>query len=309
MGAFELFFIAYFRVFLPLVLLTAIMIKISLVSFVYLVCLLIIPLLPTPSKRTMNGVTGLFLKCFIAVSFLPLLGHLIFQLVTWFLLESQGRFANFTSCTEDEKLLRQIGYQNLKGASLYNILRLTVPDVLIFFMSILTMVLSTRMRDLQVNTLVTPGSPLPGGEQSKNIYHRIQVLFEYLQNLMLLAAGIIAPSVYFVVVLICLTMWGCFKSVGSRYLLLQVLLLLYTGCHILLLHLYQFQFFQEAMPPASMLARLLGLPGIIQTKCNELSKILFYPNIKWSAAVNPVVLLFLYLIETININIWLHWVE
>ena len=45
------------------------------------------------------------------------------------------------------------------------------------------------------------------------------------------------------------------QTVGARFNIVRILLLAYSGCHLLLLHLYQFQFFQEAVAPDSLPAR------------------------------------------------------
>lgn len=61
---------------------------------------------------------------------------------------------------------------------------------------------------------------------------------------------------YFLLFLLLAVLWSCYQSLGRRFTCLRIFLLFYTGAHILLIHLYQFQFFQDNVPPADLPARL-----------------------------------------------------
>ena len=65
----------------------------------------------------------------------------------------------------------------------------------------------------------------------------------------------VLSSVYFLVFLVLCVMWACYQSLGNRFSHFRILLLLYTGAHILTLYLYQFQFFQDALPRDDLVAR------------------------------------------------------
>ena len=60
---------------------------------------------------------------------------------------------------------------------------------------------------------------------------------------------------YFLVFLVLGVMWASYQSLGNRFSYFRIMLLLYAGCHILILYLYQFQFFQDALPKDDLVAR------------------------------------------------------
>lgn len=85
----------------------------------------------------------------------------------------------------------------------------------------------------------------------------------YFIAVMLLAGGIMLPSlasaIYFVMFLILGTMWACHKAVRLQrkraFAYVRFALTVYSGVHVLTFYVYQFQFFQKALPPESLLAR------------------------------------------------------
>ncbi|ESO89783.1 hypothetical protein LOTGIDRAFT_124598, partial [Lottia gigantea] len=112
------------------------------------------------------------------------------------------------------------------------------------------------------------------------------------------ASGIILPSVlsavYFVSFLTIATLWALYYSMGRKFAFYRGFLLIFSGLHILTLHLYQFQFFQDGVPHDSLVARLLGLTGIIKTDCNKPWILSIHSDVKWEYYVNPGILLLLY---------------
>ncbi|BFZ13182.1 hypothetical protein BsWGS_16220 [Bradybaena similaris] len=300
----------HFHVVLPLVLLAAAAFRYNALSFMYLVCLLISPLLRTPTKTSMKGLTGIFLKCLVPLSLLPILGHIIFHITLVAVATDKDPYGSmFTNCSSTEKLVRQIGYQRLDKADVLNIIRLVVPDAIVFTISVITLVLSVKLSNRQAEIGTSSSeTPLLGGVKKKTGHQFLKLLSECLQNVILLVAGVIVPSVlggvYFIVFLIVLTMWGCYKSTGRQFGYVRILLLIYTGSHILLLHLYQFQFFQDVLPPSDLIARIVGLTGIVKTECGHVDRINFYPGIRWSVFVNPGILLILYWFFALNTLLW-----
>ena len=95
------------------------------------------------------------------------------------------------------------------------------------------------------------------------IYQRttsfINFMGEFMVALFLAASGIASPSVlsavYFLVFLSVATWWACYNRLGSKFAVVRLVLLVYCGIHLILEYLYQFHFFQEALPPDSLIAR------------------------------------------------------
>uniref|UniRef100_A0A803SMR8 Piezo-type mechanosensitive ion channel component n=1 Tax=Anolis carolinensis TaxID=28377 RepID=A0A803SMR8_ANOCA len=104
-------------------------------SFVYLIYLLLIPLFSEPTKTTMQGHTGRLLKslCFMSLTFLLL--HIIFQ-ITVNSLEAANTIEPDYNCSTWEKILRQIGFESVKGADVGNGIRIFVPDIGMFIASL-----------------------------------------------------------------------------------------------------------------------------------------------------------------------------
>ncbi|CAL1533267.1 unnamed protein product [Lymnaea stagnalis] len=294
-----------FRIFLPLTLLGASLLRFNGLSFLYLACLLITPLLPIPSRVTMRGATGIFLKCLVPISILPVIGHIIFHVTLVAIATPQEPYGfYFANCSTRESLLRQIGFQRLDNASIPNIIRLIVPDAVVFIMALVILLLSlriTRQNSLPSQSIDMPLIPVIK-QKTTNIY--MKTLSQFTLNVALLAAGVIVPSifggVYFITFLILLTLWGCYIPMGRKFGFVQKLLLIYTGGHLLLLHLYQFQFFQDVLPPDDLIARVLGLTGIIRTECSDVDSVYFHSDVRWSVFINPFLLLVLFWITATN---------
>ena len=87
----------------------------------------------------------------------------------------------------------------------------------------------------------------------------VRFMGEFFVGLFLGASGIIWPSglstIYFLLFLAIGTWWGCYRSLGKKFAVIRFLMLIYSGLHIILIYLYQFQFFQIILPPSSLVAR------------------------------------------------------
>ena len=77
--------------------------------------------------------------------------------------------------------------------------------------------------------------------------------------LLLAASGIMHPSllssVYFVAFVAMATWWSCYRTFGNKFGVVRVLLLAYSGVHLVVLYLYQFQTAQWMLDHESLLAR------------------------------------------------------
>ena len=81
--------------------------------------------------------------------------------------------------------------------------------------------------------------------------------------LMLLLGGVAQPnvisSVYFITFLFLGTFWACHRSVRFKrnraFYCLKIFLTVYSAVHVILLYLYQFEFFQSQLSASSLYAR------------------------------------------------------
>ncbi|KAL8575931.1 hypothetical protein ACOMHN_027329 [Nucella lapillus] len=298
-----------FRVLLPLTLLAAAAFRYNALSFMYLICLLITPLLSYPMVGSMAGHTGRFLKAMIGLSALPVLGHIVFHIVLVSVATDQEPYGSmFPNCSQNEMIVRQFGFQRLDNVPYYHAIRLILPDVAVLTVSIVVLVVSSVLirRDRQEeNDLPMTSSYM---RRKRKIASALNYLGEFFVGLLLAASGIIMPSVlssvYFLVFLALCILWACYQSLGRRFAIFRILLMIYTGAHLLVLHLYQFQFFQDALPKDDLIARLLGLTGVIKTDCNRVYTMEFYPDVRWMEFVNPGMLLLLYWVLAFETRFW-----
>ncbi|MEJ1279307.1 piezo-type mechanosensitive ion channel component 2 [Cricetulus griseus] len=116
----------------------------------------------------------------------------------------------------------------------------------------------------------------------------------------------LTSAVYFFVFLGLCTWWSWCRTFDPLLFgCLCVLLAIFTAGHLIGLYLYQFQFFQEAVPPNDYYARLFGIKSIIQTDCSSTWKIIVNPQLSWYHHANPILLLVMYYTLATLIRIWL----
>lgn len=140
-------------------------------------------------------------------------------------------------------------------------LRLVAPDVAVFLLTLFIFVASKKLvgpspDDVQQQGVVMERRPRKHSQVAEGITCFITMA-------LLAAAGIIVPSaissVYFLSLLIVATWWALYMTWGRVFNVLQLLWLIYSGAHIILLYLYQFQFFQEEIDPSEFVARFVSL--------------------------------------------------
>ncbi|XP_029420178.1 piezo-type mechanosensitive ion channel component 2 isoform X2 [Nannospalax galili] len=129
-------------------------------------------------------------------------------------------------------------------------------------------------------------------------------------TILLGSSGMMLPSltsaVYFFVFLGLCTWWSWCRTFDPLlFSCLCVLLAIFTAGHLVGLYLYQFQFFQEAVPPNDYYARLFGIKSVIQTDCSSTWKIIVNPELSWYHHANPILLLVMYYTLATLIRIWL----
>uniref|UniRef100_A0AAR2KUQ8 Piezo-type mechanosensitive ion channel component n=1 Tax=Pygocentrus nattereri TaxID=42514 RepID=A0AAR2KUQ8_PYGNA len=114
--------------------------------------------------------------------------------------------------------------------------------------------------------------------------------------------GIMLPSltstVYFFTFLGLCTWWSFCRSFDPLlFSCLCVLMAIFSAGHLLMLYLYQFQFFQEVVPPGDTYARFVLYP----TRCYSIP----YVVLDWHHFVNPIMLLVLYYTLATLVRLWL----
>ncbi|KAG5268877.1 hypothetical protein AALO_G00217460 [Alosa alosa] len=123
-------------------------------------------------------------------------------------------------------------------------------------------------------------------------------------------AGIMLPSltstVYFFTFLGLCTWWSFCRSFDPLvFSCLCVLMGIFSAGHLIVLYLYQFQFFQEAVPPGDYYASLFGISPVIQINCSHTWMFKVNPALPWHHFVNPIMLLVLYYTLATLIRLWL----
>ncbi|XP_029930817.1 piezo-type mechanosensitive ion channel component 2 isoform X2 [Myripristis murdjan] len=122
--------------------------------------------------------------------------------------------------------------------------------------------------------------------------------------------GIMLPSltsaVYFFVFLFLCTWWSFCRTFDNLiFSCMCVLMAIFSAGHLIVLYLYQFQFFQESIPSHDGYISLFGISSIIQTDCSQTWKLIVNPKLKWHHFVNPIMLLVLYYTLATLIRLWL----
>jgi hypothetical protein len=81
----------------------------------------------------------------------------------------------------------------------------------------------------------------------------------FLVILFLALSGIALPCVlsttYFVLFIGVSTWVSCCRGLGRRFAVVRIIMMVYSALHLVLIYLYQFQFFQAILPPNTLVAR------------------------------------------------------
>uniref|UniRef100_A0A8C8K7C7 Piezo-type mechanosensitive ion channel component n=1 Tax=Oncorhynchus tshawytscha TaxID=74940 RepID=A0A8C8K7C7_ONCTS len=122
--------------------------------------------------------------------------------------------------------------------------------------------------------------------------------------------GIMLPSltsaVYFFTFLGLCTWWSFCRTFHPLiFSCLCVLMAIFSAGHLVVLYLYQFQLFQELIPPGDSYASLFGISSVVQTDCSYTWMFRVNPALAWHHYVNPIMLLVLYYTLATLIRLWL----
>ncbi|XP_068197300.1 piezo-type mechanosensitive ion channel component 2 [Antennarius striatus] len=122
--------------------------------------------------------------------------------------------------------------------------------------------------------------------------------------------GMMLPSltsaVYFFIFLFLCTWWSLRRTFDTLiFSCMCVLMAIFSAGHIIILYLYQFQFFQQSISPDDNYIRVFGMSPIVQSNCSYTWKLMVHPERKWYHFVNPITLLILYYTLATLIRLWL----
>ncbi|XP_030608085.1 piezo-type mechanosensitive ion channel component 2 [Archocentrus centrarchus] len=366
-----------FRLLLPVFLAAACLFRYNVLSFVYLIYLLLIPLFPEPTSTTMQGHTGRLLQslCFTSMSFLLL--HIIYQITVHSLVAGNSIASNF-NCSSWEKSIRQIGFESVRGADAGNGIRVFIPDIGMFMAGLGIWLLCRSLvhkrppEDMaQYNVDFQPeeqeedeklslddnilleedyeaGYEAEEDEEDEVLEEdeeeeeeeeeeetkestKMKILRmvaevaskvkEIIGNLITTAGkvvitillgmtGIMLPSltsaVYFFIFLFLCTWWSLRRTLNTlMFSCLCVLMAIFSAGHLIVLYLYQFQFFQESVLTNDSYISVFGISPIVQSNCSCTWKLTVHPRRKWYHFVSPIMLLILYYTLATLIRLWL----
>ncbi|XP_055941202.1 piezo-type mechanosensitive ion channel component 2-like isoform X4 [Argiope bruennichi] len=285
-----------FRIFLPFALLSAVAFRFNFMSFVYLLCLLVNPLLSAPSPRYLKTVIGL------SISFC--LCHVIFQSV----MLSLGNYGSLIDyCNWKGRLYALFGFHRYDSISIQDALRLAGLDFWVMFASVGVFVAIDKLQAVQQTPPPAENQDLSDGDIIRRPVRRrkkrkSEVLYwtgEAFVLFFLAGAGILYPSlssaVYFLVFLTVCTWLSCNRKIGRKYLQSKVPLLVYCAVHFVSIYLYQVDFVQDYIPPESLPARLVGLPNLVLHNCSSPDpRTLIFQGHSWAIYASPFFVLSLY---------------
>uniref|UniRef100_A0A4W4EV46 Piezo-type mechanosensitive ion channel component n=1 Tax=Electrophorus electricus TaxID=8005 RepID=A0A4W4EV46_ELEEL len=122
--------------------------------------------------------------------------------------------------------------------------------------------------------------------------------------------GIMLPSltstVYFFTFLGLCTWWSFCRAFDLLlFSCLCVLMAIFSAGHLIMLYLYQFQFFQEAVPPGNSYASLFGISPVVLSNCSHTWMFEVNHTLEWYHFVNPIMLLVMYYTLATLVRLWL----
>uniref|UniRef100_A0A3Q4MTG6 Piezo type mechanosensitive ion channel component 2 n=1 Tax=Neolamprologus brichardi TaxID=32507 RepID=A0A3Q4MTG6_NEOBR len=346
-----------FRLLLPVCLAAACLFRYNVLSFVYLIYLLLIPLFPEPTSTTMQGHTGRLLQslCFTSMSFLLL--HIIYQITIHSLVAGNSIASNF-NCSSWEKSIRQIGFESVRGADAGNGIRVFIPDIGMFMVGLGIWLLCRSLvqkrppedmaqynedfqseeqeedekLSLEDNILLEEDyeAGYEEEEEAKEstkmkilrmvaevaskvkeiIGNLITTAGKVVITILLCITGITLPSltsaVYFFTFLFLCTWWSLRRTLSTlMFSCMCVLMAIFSAGHLIVLYLYQFQFFQESVLTNDGYISVFGISPIVQSNCSCTWKLTVHPRRKWYHFVSPIMLLILYYTLATLIRLWL----
>ncbi|KAL5467471.1 hypothetical protein EMCRGX_G031697 [Ephydatia muelleri] len=358
---------------LPLILLTASMLRYNVISLLYLVLLMVCLVLPRPVLRPQKCASITCSVLLLCVSLVGTLGQPLFQ----FTLLSNSTY-QLPYCSARESLWRQFGFiqfirPDSEPVPAVDIIRHYLPDVVVFIFTLVTMVTTLVASDKpkisaregnrteheggegeevaearNEPTAAAPGvhraeasdaarpdvrshspeaaspdvrshspeaaSPdvhvatSPDVQRLNASYVQVPPIVARCLDLgifvMLGACSVTVPSltsfVYFAIFLIKATLWAIHLEGWNRRLSVRLLLLVYAGCHLVVVYLYQFEVAQKLIPlqPANTTTSLVA-------SCTRPTELKACPNVPNNYIISPILLFILCWLVATDLTLWL----
>uniref|UniRef100_A0A8L0DUU3 Piezo type mechanosensitive ion channel component 1 (Er blood group) n=1 Tax=Oncorhynchus mykiss TaxID=8022 RepID=A0A8L0DUU3_ONCMY len=308
-------------------------------SLVYLLYLLLLPWFLWPNKHTLRGHTGRFIKALFCTSLLFLLAHVSFQICLYTIPDLDHALGNNCELIFDTG--RSIAMLPLDDP--WGVVRLLSPDLGVFVISLVTLVVCNRSLDRRGTEdesetkegeeeeeegdeegMSSPSDPVvSAATRAKQLAARLRAtaqkvlrdLGRILAITLLALAGITLPSafsaIYFLLFIGVCTWWACHFPISHLgFNVLCVMVGFFTAGHLVCLYLYQCPIAQGIFPPASLWARLFGLKDIIKPgNCSASYDLILNTEHDWPVYVNPGILLLLYITVATVLKISSHRTE
>ncbi|KAK2840910.1 hypothetical protein Q7C36_012489 [Tachysurus vachellii] len=290
-----------YNVALPLLLLTAIAFRYNGLSVVYLLFLLSVPLLPSPSQSSMkvsgpldNVLYHLGIVRFNDVNVANIIRHLVpdfgLFLASMFIRNLCNKLLRPPTNVQEENSIQQSETEEAsetsdseyeeesEASSTESTGQIKAPpetpqfvQKLIVFAAGLRLLLSTMMN--------TAG----------------KVVVTVLLGLAGIALPSLTSALYFGCFLCLVWCWILGFSIDLlHFSTLCIMMSIFSGGHILVLYLYQLPLFQHLIPPEDIYARLFGMTAFIHTNSSEPYSLGLHPDMSWPMIINPLLLLVLY---------------
>lgn len=160
--------------------------------------------------------------------------------------------------SNNASLLWYFGVCRLDGVPFIHILRLVVLDVVVLAVAILVFIVCYKVFSPSRDTLSSEDVPslqsITRRRRASRLHNFLLFVGKFIDVLFLAACGIIVPSLasaaYFLSFLYIATWWSLYRGLGKKFSIFRICVLIWSGLHLLFLHLYQTQLFQEDWFPS-----------------------------------------------------------
>ncbi|GMR48859.1 hypothetical protein PMAYCL1PPCAC_19054 [Pristionchus mayeri] len=309
---------AFYKCFLPILLITAGCLRPSLISALYVGLGLLCPLLPS-TKNTMNNVpvsVRAVLSLLLVLTVCASIGQIAYQVVE---APKSDDYYRGVLCNKSQPiptLLRLAGFEKLaKEQMSLEATRVFLPEVISLVATIITAVVVLALRHTTVSNgsesnvqmvrdntnprVVTPWLSTALGDTLRRASNMIIVI-------LIGAVSCFQPSIlsapYFLMFLFMLTWYAMHKSIQHEgFNRIKRFIIIYAGFHFFVIFIYQIPFINEWQIMAwhgNLPARLLGLSKVIKFDCTSWYKFAD-PGLEWPLYVNPIAILVLF-----QLTIW-----
>ncbi|XP_066587552.1 piezo-type mechanosensitive ion channel component [Prorops nasuta] len=294
--------VALVRVILPAILAGCTVWRPIGLSLVYLCLVLYSPFVPVPTRKSMNGHTGTYLRISVCLSFLVSFTLLTFHIVL-LSLPTYGHFLQ--NCEFLEKLLRHVGLVRLDDASLWEICYWLAPEIIILPTTILVYVMCRYLTGSDDAQNQQESARIESANRKMN--HRNAKIINFLGRIgtyvvlgSLCITASLRPSVeaafYFLMFLGAGTWWACNKELRRGFAAISRFAMLIVSLHIVALLSYQNQWPQEFVPLNSTWARYFSLVAVYHTNCTDPRHVDYTNDAGWLIYGYPLRLFWLYYI-------------